>query len=402
MNLAIHGIEGKIIESNSFYSDPHDLVGKCDFVMANPPFNVNKVDKKSDFVKTDQRLFEDIGLPKADNGNYLWIQYFYHYLNDQGRAGFVMASSATDAGNTEKAIRKKLIETGAVDCIVAVGNNFFYTRSLPCHLWFLDKGKRAENTNKILMIDARHTFRKVNTTLNDFSEGQLRNFSAIMQAYRGDQHAIKTAKEANKKSSLQQAKEILAGIKELKKQLQYALKKDENSNLDFSTSKVVLKQTFKLEKLADYVTCEALTETFERPFSVLSGLIESYQTTLVADKKALIVADKKSNTKNTALRKQLDANNKTLRALDALFKNYHQQFTASQVGEPLYDYKQILNEYFPEDVYQDIEGLCKIVDLAEVEENDHSLTPRFSHKNFTCRRNFSMLSGKSVNFSKAT
>ena len=186
MNLAIHGIEGKIIESNSFYSDPHDLVGKCDFVMANPPFNVNKVDKKSDFVKNDKRLFNDVGLPKADNGNYLWIQYFYHYLNPQGRAGFVMASSATDAGNSEKAIRTQLIETGAVDCIVAVGNNFFYTRSLPCHLWFLDKGKSEENKDKILMIDARNTFRKVNTTINDFSAGQLRNFSAIMQAYRGD------------------------------------------------------------------------------------------------------------------------------------------------------------------------------------------------------------------------
>ena len=85
MNLAIHGIEGKIIESNSFYSDPHALVGKCDFVMANPPFNVKKVDKKKDYVKTDVRLFDDIGIPKADNGNYLWIQYFYHYLNEQGR-----------------------------------------------------------------------------------------------------------------------------------------------------------------------------------------------------------------------------------------------------------------------------------------------------------------------------
>lgn len=171
MNLAIHGIEGKISESNSFYSDPHNLVGKCDFVMANPPFNVNKMDKKSDFVKNDQRLFEEVGIPKADNGNYLWIQYFYHYLNPQGRAGFVMASSATDAGNSEKAIRTQLIETGAVDCIVAVGNNFFYTRSLPCHLWFLDKGKSEQNKDKILMIDARSTFRKVNTTINDFSAG---------------------------------------------------------------------------------------------------------------------------------------------------------------------------------------------------------------------------------------
>lgn len=186
MNLAIHGIEGKIIESNSFYSDPHDLVGKCDFVMANPPFNVNKVDKNKDFVKTDKRLFKDVGIPRADNGNYLWIQYFYHYLNEHGRAGFVMASSATDAGASEKLIRQKLIETGAVDCIVAVGNNFFYTRSLPCHLWFLDRGKRPENKRKILMIDARNTFRQINTTLRDFSLEQMEGLTSIVKAYRGE------------------------------------------------------------------------------------------------------------------------------------------------------------------------------------------------------------------------
>ena len=186
MNLAIHGIEGKIIESNSFYSDPHDLAGKCDFVMANPPFNVNKVDKNRDFVKTDKRLFSDVGLPKADNGNYLWIQYFYHYLNEKGRAGFVMASSATDAGASEKLIRQKLIETGGVDCIVAVGNNFFYTRSLPCHLWFLDRGKAQKNKHKILMIDARNTFRQINTTLRDFSADQMNGLTAILKAYRGE------------------------------------------------------------------------------------------------------------------------------------------------------------------------------------------------------------------------
>ena len=154
--------------------------------MANPPFNVNKVDKEKDVVKTDPRLFPDVGLPKADNGNYLWIQYFYHYLNPTGRAGFVMASSATDTGNSEKLIRQKLIETGGVDCIVSVGNNFFYTRALPCHVWFLDKGKRAENKGKILMIDARNTYRQVTTTLRDFSPEQMAGLHTIIQAYRGE------------------------------------------------------------------------------------------------------------------------------------------------------------------------------------------------------------------------
>ena len=188
INLAIHGIEGKVIEANSFYSDPHSLVGKCDFVMANPPFNVNKVDKEKDYVKNDPRL--PFGLPKADNGNYLWMQYFYTYLNDTGRAGYVMASSATDAGHSEKLIRQQLIESGAVDCIVAVGNNFFYTRSLPCHVWFYDKGKKKSNKDKILMIDARNVFRKVTTTINDFSEEQLEGLTAIMKLYRGEQPKV--------------------------------------------------------------------------------------------------------------------------------------------------------------------------------------------------------------------
>ncbi|WP_111682815.1 type I restriction-modification system subunit M [Winogradskyella tangerina] len=189
MNLAIHGIEGKIINENSFYTDPHHLVGKCDFVMANPPFNVDKVDAKNKFLTEDARL--PFGAPLTGKGtignaNYLWIQYFHAYLNETGRAGFVMASSATDAGHAEKRIRQQLIETGDVECIVSIGNNFFYTRSLPCHLWFFNKGKKAENKDKILMIDARNTFRKVTTTINDFSEEQMEGLTAIMNAFRGD------------------------------------------------------------------------------------------------------------------------------------------------------------------------------------------------------------------------
>ena len=182
MNLAIHGIEGKIIEDNSFYSNPHNLTGKCDFVMANPPFNVDKIDKNKDFVKEDVRL--PFGSPKNDNGNYMWIQYFHSYLNENGRAGFVMASSATDAGNSEKIIRQKLIETGDVEAIVSVGTNFFYTRSLPCHIWFFNKNKQDKDS--ILMINARNTFREVNSTINDFSPDQLEGLTAIIKSYRDE------------------------------------------------------------------------------------------------------------------------------------------------------------------------------------------------------------------------
>ena len=193
MNLAIHGIEGKIANNNSFYSDPHELFGECDFVMANPPFNVDKVDAKNKFLAEDQRL--PFGAPLTGkgtigNGNYLWIQYFMSYLNPTGRAGFVMASSATDAGNAEKRIREELIKTGNVDCIVSISNNFFYTRSLPCHLWFFDKGKSDSNRDKILMIDARNVYRKVSTTINDFSEEQMEGLTAIMAMHRGEEPKV--------------------------------------------------------------------------------------------------------------------------------------------------------------------------------------------------------------------
>jgi type I restriction enzyme M protein len=189
MNLAIHGIEGKIIEGNSFYTNPHNLTGKCDFVMANPPFNVTKIDAKNKFLTEDDRL--PFGAPLTGkgtigNGNYLFMQYFYSYLNETGRAGFVMASSATDAGNAEKLVRQKLIESGHVECIVAISNNFFYTRSLPCHLWFFNKGKKSENQDKILMIDARNTYREVTSTVNDFTEEQLEGLTALVNAFRRD------------------------------------------------------------------------------------------------------------------------------------------------------------------------------------------------------------------------
>ena len=192
MNMAVHGLNGKIVsgdEANSFYHDTHNLEGKCDYVMANPPFNVDKV--KSESAWAAGRL--PFGLPGVNakskvigNANYLWISYFYAYLNDHGRAGFVMASSATDSANKDRDIREKLVRTGDVDVMVSVGNNFFYTLSLPCSLWFFDKGKRAENRDKVLFIDARNYYTVVDRTLNEWTEWQLRNLQAIVHLYRGE------------------------------------------------------------------------------------------------------------------------------------------------------------------------------------------------------------------------
>ena len=151
MNLAVHGLEGQVSQSNTYYEDPFKSVGQFDFVMANPPFNVNKIDKAK--LEGDQRF--PFGPPKADNGNYIWIQVFYSALNDKGRAGFVMANSAADAGGTERAIRKKLLEEKAVDVIVAVGSNFFYTVTLPVTLWFLDRGKRGTDREEQCSVHRR-------------------------------------------------------------------------------------------------------------------------------------------------------------------------------------------------------------------------------------------------------
>ena len=192
MNMAVHGLNGRIVsgdEANSFYHDAHNLAGKCDYVMANPPFNVDKV--KSESASAAGRL--PFGLPgvnaktkEISNANYLWISYFYAYLNDHGRAGFVMASSATDSAKKDRDIREKLVLTGDVDVMVSVGNNFFYTLSLPCSLWFFDKAKRLENKNRVLFIDARNYYTVVDRTLNEWSEWQLKNLQAIVHLYRGE------------------------------------------------------------------------------------------------------------------------------------------------------------------------------------------------------------------------
>ena len=189
MNLAVHGLEGDIAKAITYYEDPHELVGKADFVMANPPFNVDEID--ADKIKNDPRL--PFGLPsvndkgKVSNGNYVWISYFYSYLNEHGRAGFVMAAGAESAGRGDALVRQKLVETGDVDIMVSIRSNFFYTRSVPCVLWFLNRAKRTEEQKKhVLMIDARNVYRKVTRKINDFSPEQEQNLLAIVWLYRGE------------------------------------------------------------------------------------------------------------------------------------------------------------------------------------------------------------------------
>ena len=184
MNLAVHGLEGDIKQGNTYYEDTHKSIGKFDFVLANPPFNVNGIDKEK--IKSDKRF--GYGLPKADNGNYLWIQIFWSSLSEKGRAGFVMANSASDARQSEQDIRKSLIEDFGVDIMISISQNFFYTVTLPCTLWFLDKGKKkSSRKDKVLFIDARNIFTQIDRAHREYSPAQIQYIANIARLYRGEE-----------------------------------------------------------------------------------------------------------------------------------------------------------------------------------------------------------------------
>jgi type I restriction enzyme M protein len=183
MNLAVHGLEGQVSQSNTYYENPWHAVGEFDYVMANPPFNVNKIDKAK--LEGDKRF--PFGLPRSDNGNYIWIQAFYSALSERGRAGFVMANSAADAGGSELEIRRKLIEQRAVDVVVAVASNFFYTVTLPVTLWFLDRAKHeTDRGDKVLFIDARKIFRQIDRAHREWLPEQIEFLANVARLYRGE------------------------------------------------------------------------------------------------------------------------------------------------------------------------------------------------------------------------
>ena len=340
MNMAVHGLNAKIIsgdEANSFYNDYHKLEGKCDYVMANPPFNVNKV--KYEAALNAGRL--PFGLPgynektkEIGNANYLWISYFYAYLNEKGRAGFVMASSATDSQHADRDIRSKLVETGDVDVILSVGNNFFYTLSLPCTLWFFDKGKKDDLKDKVLFIDARNYFTVIDRNLNEWTKWQIKNLSCIVHLYRGETDKYKSVindycKYFHEIADQYNGREMAAILCKCKESKDFA---DVKAALEKELSNIQSEQKLQeaeLDRKAD-------------------------EAQKAGDKKSANETKRQKKTMTATFQKFQDEINEIIVvAKDALW----------------------LTEKFGDGTYADIAGLCKIATRKEIAEKNYSLTP---------------------------
>lgn len=319
MNMAVHGLNGIIKsgnEANTFYHDAHNLDGCCDYVMANPPFNVDKV--KSEAAMSAGRL--PFGTPSINaakefgNANYLWISYFYAYLNEKGRAGFVMASSATDSSGKDRDIREKLVQTGHVDVMMSVGNNFFYTKSLPCSLWFFDKGKPEALQDKVLFIDARNYYTVVDRTLNEWSEWQLKNLNAIVWLYRG---------EREKYADL---------INEY------------------------------IDQVAEFVNTSKHIEDVPDGYGIQRSFSENLD---LLQAKLELIRKKAKQAVDTAAKRE----KKTVEA------EWNERIAAVEAMIVILKEACWLYEKFGEGEYRDIPGLCKVASCAEIAEKQYSLTP---------------------------
>lgn len=414
MNLAVHGLEGDIQEANTFYDDKHRLQdgrplwGNVDFMMANPPFNVDKVDAES--IKTDRRL--PFGLPgvnkdkQVSNGNYLWISYFHSYLSPKGRAGFVMSSQASSAGHGEKEVRRKLVETGDVDVMIAIRSNFFYTRTVPCELWHFDRSKPAERKDKVLMLDARNVYRKVTRKIYDFSPEQQANLTAIVWLYRGkherflglvQSYFTRLVADANAvgdeltafETALTTSRLPLPTFLDSTKDIQ-ALPTDKRQALADAISEWTTAATAYVQDRDTLVRglgsfCKqvasppdnnkeqhATRTAFDPLAESARGLVKQvdllYKLAASAAKQALDLAAHEEAAEFFDVR----AVRRSIKQLDEDRKAAVEQLKACT-----YLHRQItwLQERFPKAEMQDVLGLCKVVSIADIEAVDWSLTP---------------------------
>ncbi len=409
MNLAVHGLEGKIAEAITYYQDEHNLVGKSDFVMANPPFNVDLVDAER--IKGDPRL--PFGLPgvnkqkKVGNGNYLWISYFWSYLNEKGRAGFVMSSQASSAGHGEKEVRQKIVETGDVDVMISIRSNFFYTRTVPCELWHFDRAKPPERKHKVLMLDARNVYRKVTRKIYDFSPEQMRNLAAIVWLYRGQRERFLAlvkdylgrvcAASAAVSGALTPFEMTLADLRERSEALGKAV--GTHTDLDEEKKNLVADAVTELreatalyaadaKKLLEGLTAfgqkyaqalpddnkaqHAARRTFEPHAETIRGLVKQVD---LLYKLAVRVAELGAElTSDDAVPAAYDR-----RATGRLVKQLDEERKAAveQLKHAVYFHRQVawLQDRFPKAELEAVSGLVKLIDRKDIEAADWSLTP---------------------------
>ena len=409
MNLAVHGLEGDIRKAITYYEDPHELVGKADYVMANPPFNVDEID--ADKIKNNPRL--PFGLPgvnrkgKVSNGNYVWISYFYSYLNQTGRAGFVMSSQASSAGGGEARVRQKLIETGDVDVMIAIRSNFFYTRTVPCELWFFDRARPKERRDKVLMIDARNVYRQVTRNICDFSPEQEQNLLAIVWLYRGEtdrylallsEYCARVIREAENcfsteteggavikplpdlLATLTRLRDLLTPfIKTLKskdahaqthKEFINALSVLENDVTAFKKAAAEHRAAWKNRKTAKGVIKQAVDRL--SPLAEASrDLARQADLPLKLATRLIGICEKELDAKSSDAWRNGEIN-RARKDADAAREQAVEQLKRVR------DFRRQahwLTERFPDAGLRDVEGLVKLVDRAEIEANDWSLTP---------------------------
>ncbi len=362
MNMAVHGLNAKIKsgdEANSFYHDAHNLVGKCDYVMANPPFNVDKV--KAESTQNAGRL--SFGMPgvnakkEVSNANYLWISYFYDYLKDTGRAGFVMAASTTDSGNKDREIRKQLIKTGHVDCMMSVANNFFYKVSLPCSLWFYDKGKKEELKENVLFIDARNYYTVVDRTLNEWSEWQMKNLNAIVWLYRGEIEKYEKLLNDYRVQINNEYKELDAEFESISVLLNSYGEKLEPLRTEAAN---IVNNTENIHQLLP------LNDTLKRYITELNVALKGF----------IEYGDRLEKAEAKKFAKSIDEKATTW---DRFKKSVsvHVEEVISQIKNCRTVIKEAkwITEKFGDGIYADVLGLCKIATIDEIEEKNWSLTP---------------------------
>lgn len=374
MNLAVHGLEGKIEPGITYYTDAHELLGKADFVMANPPFNVDEVDAEK--IKKDPRL--PFGLPgtnkkkKVSNGNYLWISYFYSYLTETGRAGFVMSSQASSAGGEEAKVRQKLIETGDVGAMIAIRGNFFYTRSVPCELWILNRSKPEHLKNKVLMLDARQVFRTVSRKVKDFSPEQLQNLTSIFWLYRGEEErfrelvsaylsrtAVEGLNSLLKEPALTASLKAVCEAVEVGEELKGAIKffaEDWAASTEAVESQLGSGSRSETDMAGLHSRFEALEPMAETSRDLIKQIDQLYK---LAEKTHREGGGKRG--KASPLKMLEEARGEAVVALKRV-RYFHRQ-------------AHWLLSRFPEGKLAEVPGMVKLVDNDELAANDWSLTP---------------------------